>query len=81
MAKRREVDAHFDQRGYAKSGDAYNKAIYEAQKEDDAYSYGSAEQAQTDPALDACCDAWRTKCIGNSSDDPEEGSDSCCIIS
>ena len=32
MAKRREVDAHFDQRGYAKSGDAYNKAMLQCSK-------------------------------------------------
>ena len=79
MAKRREVDAHFDQRGYAKSGDAYNKAIYEAEKADNA-SYGSTP-ALRDPVMAAQVDDFTTRCAGCcDGDDPEEGG-SCCIIS
>ena len=77
MSKQDAVRAHYEQRGLAASGDAYNSAMRKARQEDEATRHYSAP-VQTDPTLDSCFANFRAKCIGNSSDDPEEGNDSCC---
>ena len=81
MSKQDAVRAHYEQRGYAASGDAYNRDMRKAEKADNATSYYSAP-AHVDPEMAARVD----KCIGccDASDSEEEWenghSGSCCVI-
>ncbi|MFK7967573.1 MAG: hypothetical protein AB8B68_00135 [Rickettsiaceae bacterium] len=78
MSKQREVTAHYNQRGYATSGDAYNRDMRKARLADESSTHHSASVPATDYFTSSClgcCD----------SNDPEEdwqdgNSSSCCII-
>jgi len=52
MSKQDAVRAHYEQRGYAASGDAYNRDMRKAEKADNATSYYSAP-AHVDPEMAA----------------------------
>ena len=82
MSKQDAVRAHYEQRGYAASGDAYNRDMRKAEKADNATSYYSAP-AHRDPEIDAQYDDCIKKCVGCCDDpddsNPEHGG-SCCVI-
>ena len=81
MSKQDAVRAHYEQRGYATSGDAYNRDMRKARQEDDATRHYSAPDhrdpemaAQVDDCVKSCMG-----CCGHDEHNPENNS-SCCII-
>lgn len=72
MAKQREVIAHYKQRGLANSGAAFNADMRKAKVADESTTYHSAP-VHRNAEVDAFYDDCFAKCMGSSSDDPEEG--------
>ncbi len=80
MSKQDAVRAHYEQRGLAASGDAYNRDMRKARQEDEATHHYSAPDHR-DPEMAAQIDDCVRSCMGCCKH--EEGASdnsTCCII-
>ena len=80
MSKQSEVRAHYEQRGLASSGDAFNRDMFRAKQKDD--NSHRSEPAPRNAEVDAWFDDCHAKCAGccgEDEDNPENNS-SCCVI-
>jgi hypothetical protein len=80
MSKQREVTAHYNQRGLATSGDAYNRDMRKARLADESTTYQSVpvhRNAEVDAWFDDHCSC--TGCCGTH-DEYNPENNTCCII-
>jgi hypothetical protein len=87
MSKQAAVDHRYQQLGQAKSGDAYNRDMGRAAREDASYHRSApmspteaAAAAATSACIDDCVEKCCTCCGLCASDDPEESSSWCVIM-
>ena len=83
MSKQREVTAHYNQRGYATSGDAYNRDMRKARLADESSTYHSApvhHNPEFAAQLDKCIDVVCCGCFSDPDDTNPENAGSCCVI-